>query len=203
MNKNIIYVLLAGLGKIFGELVYRMDNDIKNHPFIIGIASAFGMCFSLIPLIYFKTKSEKPNKRILLSFHYYKKHKKCKKYLLILVVAFLDFAQKFLTFLFVDDIDYNFWIFDMICLSILSYFILHNKLYIHKYLSLIIMIILGISLNIIIYLHGFFTEIKPFTIGLILLKEFIFCLNIIIIKYSMSVYYCIPYEIIFTKDFLP
>ena len=68
MNKNIIYVLLAGLGKIFGELIYRMDNDIKNHPFIIGIASAFGMCFSFIPLIYFKTKSEKPNKRILLSY---------------------------------------------------------------------------------------------------------------------------------------
>ena len=37
----------------------------------------------------------------------------------------------------------------MICLSVFSYFILKSKLYIHQYVSLFIMIIIGISLNVI------------------------------------------------------
>ena len=39
INKNIIYVLIGGLGKIFAEVIYDVDREITKHPFYLGIAS--------------------------------------------------------------------------------------------------------------------------------------------------------------------
>ena len=147
INKRIIFAIIGGLGKMFIELVYKMDHDFKRHPLIIGIASALGMCLSSILLIIYKIKYEKRANRFNSIYDFIRgaidrkltkndrRRKRRKKYLLILVSAFLDFAQKVLTFIFVDKIEYNFLVFDMLCISILSYFILKHILYSHKYIS--------------------------------------------------------------------
>ena len=163
INKNIIYVLIGGLGKIFAEVIYDVDREITKHPFYLGIASGLGMSLSLIPFFVFKKKSKTQKDQLIFinneknSISYNNNNKKDKnkkklkyqKYLLILASAFLDFAQKILSYVFIDNIDYNFWIFDMIFLSLFSYIVLKIKLYIHQYLTIGIMIILGISINVI------------------------------------------------------
>ena len=212
INKNIIYVLIGGLGKIFAEVIYDVDREITKHPFYLGIASGLGMSLSLIPFFIFKKKS-KTQKDLLIflnneknSISYNdnnekdknKKKLKYQKYLLILASAFLDFAQKLLTYVFIDDIDYNFWIFDMIFLSLFSYIVLNIKLYIHQYLTIGIMIILGISINVI-NLYDVEDKNRYLNILLVLLIEIIYSLSMVINKFLMEYRFCSPYEISFSQ----
>ena len=208
INKRIIFAIIGGLGKMFIELVYKVDNDFKKHPLIIGIASAIGMCLSSIPFIIYKIKYEKGEKKFNSLYNFKRrklspyqrkkltKRQRKKKFTLILVSAFLDFAQKVLTFIFVDKIEYNFLVFDMLCISILSYFILKHILYSHKFISLIIMIIFGIILNIIINLYGVSTGIKP-SIVFVFLIELLFSINIVINGFLLAKSISVPYEISF------
>ena len=122
------------------------------------------------------------------------------KYLLIFASAFLDFTQKLLSFFFVQDVKDNYWIVNMICLSIFSYFILKSKLYIHQRLSLYIMIILGIILNIIINLQVKYNKRivdKLYEISLSFIIELFFSLPFVINKYAMEYCYALSFEITF------
>ena len=213
INKNIIYVLIGAFGKIFAEYAYKIDKSMTKHPFIIGMSSAMGMCLSIIPLILLKIRSKNIKESLSIEGiidkdknREKKKRQIIKKYFLIFAAAILDFTQKILSYLFVEDIFYNFWIFDMLCLSIFSYIILKSKLYIHQYLSLFIMIIIGISLNVINLTNdkndnhdNNNNDIGKIilNIGLVFLIEVIYSLINVINKYSMEYCYCIPYEISF------
>ena len=212
INKNIIYVLIGGLGKIFAEVIYDVDREITKHPFYLGIASGLGMSLSLIPFFVFKKKSKTQKDQLIFinneknSISYNdnnekdknKKKLKYQKYLLILSSAFLDFAQKLLTYVFIDDIDYNFWIFDMIFLSLFSYIVLKIKLYIHQYLTIGIMIILGISINVI-NLYDVEDKNRYLNILLVHLIEIIYSLSMVINKFLMEYRFCSPYEISFSQ----
>ena len=212
INKNIIYVLIGGLGKIFAEVIYDVDREITKHPFYLGIASGLGMSLSLIPFLVFKKKSKTQKDELIFinneknSISYNdnnekdknKKKLKYQKYLLILASAFLDFAQKILTYVFIDNIDYNFWIFDMIFLSLFSYIVLKIKLYIHQYLTIGIMIILGISINVI-NLYDVEDKNRYKNILLVLLIEIIYSLSMVINKFLMEYRFCSPYEISFSQ----
>ena len=212
INKNIIYVLIGGLGKIFAEVIYDVDREITKHPFYLGIASGLGMSLSLIPFFVFKKKSKTQKDQLIFinneknSISYNdnnekdknKKKLKYQKYLLILASAFLDFAQKILSYVFIDNIDYNFWIFDMIFLSLFSYIVLKIKLYIHQYLTIGIMIILGISINVI-NLYDVEDKNRYKNILLVLLIEIIYSLSMVINKFLMEYRFCSPYEISFSQ----
>ena len=212
INKNIIYVLIGGLGKIFAEVIYDVDREITKHPFYLGIASGLGMSLSLIPFLVFKKKSKIQKDQLIFinneknSISYNdnnekdknKKKLKYQKYLLILASAFLDFAQKILTYVFIDNIDYNFWIFDMIFLSLFSYIVLKIKLYIHQYLTIGIMIILGISINVI-NLYDVEDKNRYKNILLVLLIEIIYSLSMVINKFLMEYRFCSPYKISFSQ----
>ena len=95
------------------------------------------------------------------------------------------------------DCPYNFWIFDIIFLSLFSYFILKMKLYKHQILNMIIIIILGAFLNVIIYfkLDDDNKGINILDLSLKLLSEIFFSLNYVIAKYNMRTNYCDPYEV--------
>ena len=212
INKNIIYVLIGGLGKIFAEVIYDVDREITKHPFYLGIASGLGMSLSLIPFLVFKKKSKIQKDQLIFinneknSISYNdnnekdknKKKLKYQKYLLILASAFLDFAQKILSYVFIDNIDYNFWIFDMIFLSLFSYIVLKIKLYIHQYLTIGIMIILGISINVI-NLYDVEDKNRYKNILLVLLIEIIYSLSMVINKFLMEYRFCSPYKISFSQ----
>jgi hypothetical protein len=172
----------------------------------MGIATSLGMCLSLFPLIFLKIRTKRRHKNNLieknlsdLDSQSSKDPRKttkiiASKILIIFFSAFLDFSQKFESFLSVSNIAYNFWIFDMVFLGIFSYFILKTKLYKHQYISLFILIILGIVQNIVQLIDDndkFYNLFRTFLI------EAIYSLIIVLNKYVMEYCYCLPYEVIF------
>jgi len=208
INKYIAFPIIGGLFKFIAELLlFKFKTKIYKHPFILGINSALGMCLSFFPFIIetiiseslkknysnYEKNSQKKEQQI---DYYSKQFNKIKsfKYLLILSAGALDFLQRFLTFYFIDDIIDNFWIFDVLFLSIFSYFILKTKLYIHQYISLSGIIIFGIIL-IVINLYDKNPTFR--SIIIVYSVEIIYTLNIVLNKFSMEKLFCSPFEISF------
>lgn len=209
LDKYIIIIIIGGIGKFFGGFITsKFGNLINNHPLILGINGALGMSLSLFPFIFIRISLRKANKNEIklkqnkliytnTSKLYYRKMR-IQKYLLILLSSILDFGQKFLTYLYIESIENNFWIFDTLFVNVFSIFILKIKLYKFQYLSLLIIILLGLILNIInLYnLSG-----KALTVLIIFAIEIMYSLKNVINKYSMEFNFCIPYEIGFYEGF--
>ena len=203
-NKNLIYSLIGGISNfIVNSLLYLFRDEVKlnKHPFILGINAGFGMSLAFIPYIYVhkcfkKTKEEKLNNKYIGNLH--KKTSKIgkrKKYIIVLLCAFLDFLQKMLVFIFSYNITNNVWIFNIIFLNIFTNMIKKNPLYKHQYFSSGIMILFGIGLNVI-NLYKMKVEDIPALI-LSIFIEIIYSLAIVLAKYSMDDLYYSPYEITF------
>ena len=218
INKYIIFAIIAGVSKWFvSAMVYIFKDYAKynEHPLIIGFNAGIGMSLSIIPLIIIKTKSHKKiknDKLILTSLlkgektavswgdlnyleKYNKKRLRTQKYLILLACAFLDFAQKFLSFFFTKLVINNIWMFNIIFISIFDYLILKSKLYKHQYISCIIIVAIGISATVV----GLIDETEKIAIKLILCIciELIYSLSIVLSKVLMDYRDCFPYEVTF------
>jgi len=205
INKYIIFAIIGGIFKLIPDiLLFDVETNINSHPFILSLNSGLGMCLSLFPFIIEKIISKPLEKKdanneenkLLRESHYSEHLKKIKyfKYLLILTSGALDFLQRFLVYYFLDEVKSNFWIFDVIFLSLFSYFILKTKLYIHQYISLLAILFLGVVQNII-NLYD-----KAPNIGKLIAQfsaEVVFTFNIVLNKYEMEKYFCSPFEISF------
>ena len=123
---------------------------------------------------------------------------------LILYSTIFDFLQCLLLYLFCYDCIYNLWFFDILLISLFSYFILKTKLYRHQFFSMIIIIIFGLMLNIIEYykLEDKDNKFDFFEIFMKFLCEIGLSLGIVIIKYNMVKTYSTPYEINFYEGLL-
>ena len=93
---------------------------------------------------------------------------------------------------------YSFWIFCIIYLWIFSYFILKIVLYRHHYFSIIIIFILGVSINII---NEKGANINYINIIKTISVDILFSLNIVINKYLMDNLLFTEYEICFYEGF--
>ena len=158
---------------IFGGiiiLIYKISMQyspkieiIDENPFLRSIYEALGMIMAFIPYVIIKNKSKARNKiynEQIIKSKIYKKLKdnkyilkkmKYKKYRFILYSTIFDFLQTLLTLLFIQYFVYNIWIFDIIIMSLFSFLILKTKYYKHQFISMIIIVILGLGLNIIAY----------------------------------------------------
>ena len=209
VDKNIIYLIIGAISKFMLSLISKyFGENVNAHPLIYAINAACGMCLSIFPFIYIKIRTKRLEKKEKESLtqkkliyndsyeeHYHKM--RCKKYFLILLSSMLDFGQKFLTILYNDEIIDNFWIFDILFVNIFSIFILKTKLYRFQYLSLSIIVFLGIILNFL-YLY----DLEERYILLIIFSiEVMYSLKNVINKYSMEYHFCSPYEIGFYEGF--
>lgn len=211
---------MGGVSKcVVGIMLYIFEDyaNYNKHPLIIGFNAGIGMSFALIPLIIEKTRSHRQivnNKakmihslslkntdtsHFLNEIDYMEKYGKSKlnrqKYLILLACAFLDFSQKFLTFLLKNYIINNVWIFNIIFISMFNYCLFKRKLYKHQYFSSIIIIVIGIVATII----GLLEEEEDIAIKLLLciFIEVQYSLAIVLSKYLMDYRSCSPYEITF------
>ena len=204
INIYIAFPLIGGVFKFIAELLlFKVDSEISDHPFILGINAALGMCLCLFPFLFEKIKSMPENKNNTLidknknvKDPYLESFNKIKyyKYFFMLFAGIFDFLQKFLTFYYLEDIENNFWIFDILFLSLFSFLILKTKLYEHQLFSLISIILLGIVQNIINLKDK---HVKLKSIAIISSIEIIYTFNIVLNKYSMNKYFCSPFEISF------
>ena len=209
INKKILYAFAGGLCKLLPEIIlYNIEQqELRSHPLILGLNSGLGMIFAIIPLIYFnknikKLNLKKPqNQEYSLNDYqeliyeenidYYVNDQNSKTLVIILIIAFLDLCQKFLSF-FIGSYN-NFWMFDSLFIIIFSYFILKMKFFKHHLLSLIVIIISGIILNIFKLIESF--EFIDFINSVIV--EIIYSLEIVLSKYAMEKKFCSPFRIVY------
>ena len=209
-DKHLIYPLFGGISKLIVNLIFYLFTDnveINNHPFILGINAGLGMSLTIIPYL-FKLKLDKKSKRKK-EFNASKKldeidknnnpMKKRNKYLIIFICSFLDFLQKDLVFLFSYSINNNIWMFNILFLNIFTSIIIKNQIYKHQYLSLGIMILLGILLNIFDLKEMKLNDLSILFLSIII--EIIYSLEIVLAKYGMDNNSCSPFEITFYEGF--
>ena len=229
INKYIFFAVIAGLSKCFVSVmvyIFREYAKYNEHPFIIGFNAGLGMSLSIIPLIIVKTKSHTDIKKDKLNtlqslqsmqsltketktktsdadLNYFEKYDKrrlkIQKYLILLACAFLDFAQKFLSFFLKNLIINNIWIFNIGFISLFDYLIMKAKLYKHQYISCIIIVLLGIAATVI----GLLEQKDNIVIKLFLCIgiEIMFSLAIVLSKFLMDHRDCSPYEVTFYEGF--
>ena len=207
INKYILFALIAGLSKCFVSVMLYIFKDYakyNKHPLIIGFNAGIGMSLSIIPLLIVKTKSRRDKKndkskvnqtQTLIGTNtasswgdlsylekYDKKKLRIQKYLILLACAFLDFAQKFLSFFLKSLIINNIWMFNIIFISIFDYFIL-------------IIVLLGIAATVIGLLGE--TGNIPLKLFLCIGIEIMYSLAIVLSKFLMDFRSCTPYEVTF------
>ena len=218
INKYILFAFIAGLSKCFVSImVFKFDKfaNYNKHPLIIGFNAGIGMSLSIIPLIIVKTKSRrdktndksKENQQLSLKgtrislgdVNYIEKYDKKKlriqKYLILLACAFLDFAQKFLSFFLKKLIINNIWMFNIIFISLFDYLIMKAKLYKHQYISCIIIVLIGIAATIV----GLLGDNEKITIKLFLCIgiEIMYSLAIVLAKFLMDHRSISPFDVTF------
>ena len=208
INMKFLIPIIGGIIRLIYRFLVNINSKyeiILKNPFILSIYTSMGMVFAFIPYIILKYRSKKINSNIhenksklnieLVHYNIFKKTR-LKKYKLILASSICDFSETLIIYTFCMKCIYNLWMFDILFMSVFSYFLLKTKLYKHQYLSMIIIIVLGLVLNVLEYFKS--ENNYEFNVLEILMKflgEIFLSLCIVITKYNMEKNYCNPYEI--------
>ena len=113
--------------------------------------------------------------------------KKFAKFRFIFYSTIVDFSQTLLTTLFSLNNSFNLWNFDIIFFSLFSYLMLKTKFYRHQYVSMIIIIILGLILNITeTFKYDTENTSGVFEITMIFISEICFSFRLSIVKYNIE-----------------
>ena len=224
------YIILILFGAIFRSLLTLLEQNSVNfenenkHPIVYSMIYSLGLClnFILVLIIKFRKKSAKEVERkksvvdnllpldkdnCINAFANMniKQITNKEKYLWILLISIIDYiSYVFFCKFWVNYDNYlNTWAFTIGFMSIFSYKILQIKYYRHHYLCIIVIIIEGISYNIIS--HKFYPEafMKNYLHYLsFLVTEVIFSLLSVLDKYLIHKKYINSYEILFSQGII-
>ena len=215
-DKMIIVPIFGGIVRLVYLFLYDInpkEEILNENPLIRGIYIALGMILSFLLYIIQRIRTNKSINRKddinselikgkgtkksfkLLHYDIYAKQRK-NKYKLIFLSSIFDFLQT-ITVSFSYKCVYNLWVFNIIIMPFFSFLILKNKIYIHHYLSIIMIIFLGFVLNIVEYFKKDDNEDKIDLSEIFwkFISEICFCFALIIIKYNMEKNFCSIYEI--------
>ena len=161
-----LYILLIPLGAVFSTVeeiiiskskkLSHLDINKEQHPVILAINKAFGLCLSFIFFIIYKICNKKNKntnvfllEKMLNKIILNKNVSNIEKFLWILLGAVLDFSANILySYCSIETDDYlTFWSTNIILMSLFSFLFLNMKLYKHHYLSIIFIMIIGIIYN--------------------------------------------------------
>ena len=218
INRKFLIPVLGGIIGLIFKIFIRYSPKIGiilENPFLFNMYVTLGLVFAFIPFLIIKYRSKAEhkiyNEQIIKSKLYKKlkdsknviKKMKFKKYRFIFYSTFFDFLQAFLLNLFIATFVYNLWIFDIIFISLFSFLILKTKYYKHQFISMTIIIVLGLGLNIIAYfkLGDAEDKLKLFDIFIKFISEICFSLCVVIMKYNMEKNYCDPFEFCIWQGF--
>ena len=210
VDKNILYMIIGGLIRFLTNyfLDQELLSNILNHSLVMNFASSLGLMLSFIPFIIYKIRNkefkccDKNIKNNNLVYNNLFEAIIYGKYKWILLSSFIDFIQTIVIDNFCALCRVNMWIFDILFISIFSYLIFKIKLYIHHYISIIIIISVGISLDI--YLDHYIFNDKDYFLQMLFkfISEILLSLGFVIDKYTMEKKFCSPYEICFYHGFI-
>ena len=209
LDKNIIYMIIGGLFRLLVSvfLDQKILSSIIEHSLVMNFSSSFGLMLSFIPLIIYKIRNKEffcfqRNKKYDLVYNNLYEALIYGKYKWILLSSVVDFIQTMVMDQFCAYCPVNMWIFDILFISIFSYFIFKIKLYLHHYLSVLLIICIGIVLDV--YLQHYIFNDKDYFVSMIFkfFSEIFLSLGFIIDKYTMEKKFCSPYELCFYHGFI-
>ena len=208
IDKKIISILLGCISIFISRaLNYSLfiESKLWNQPILINIYIAFSKLFTIIPFIIYKKRviiikdkkddsSNNSRKNIKLIYKDYYNDNIRGRWKYLILTSLIFFIQSFIlirTF----EIESNTWILDILITSILCYLIFKIKLYKHHYMSIIIIILIGFIIDIV--LGNLQQDITENILYLLLrfLREILYSLHDVIVKYIIEKKYCSIYEI--------
>ena len=204
LDINLIYMVVGGLFRFFVNLFLNQDilSSILDHSLVMNISSSLGLMISFIPWIIYKIRNKEmtccsKTKKNGLVYNDSIELIKYGKYKWILLSSIIDFIQTMVIDQFCVYCRVNMWIFDILFISIFYFLIFKIKLYMHHYISVLLIIAIGISLDI--YLNNYIFNDKEYVLSMLFkfLSEIILSLGFVIDKYTMEKKFCSPYEMCF------
>ena len=173
VNLYMLLIILRAFLKAFKEHITSNLSKLrqgeanepgKQHPVIITINYAMGLCLSFILLIIYKLYNKRnKNKNILnqekIVYTHNKRISKKEKFFWILLAAPFDFfATLIYSYNWIKEEDILcYWPTNIILMALFSYLILKKKLFKHHYLSIIIITVFGLAHN---FVSGLFEKEK-------------------------------------------
>lgn len=187
INKYLFFPFIGGIVKLFVEFyLHRFNKDLTTHPLINGLNESIGFSLALIPFLIFNFKKRKNQEKN----DYYLKFDS--KIFLLVLSSFLVFLQKYILYCINHFDMINLWLFDIIFFSFFSYLILGQKLYIHQFISFIILFICS---SIFFYFYFNVNEMKFIDFIVLVFVEILFCSSHVLIKYIFDNKNCTGWEI--------
>ena len=155
IDKNLIPIIVSCVISFLNRLLTKIeDSKLFSHPILVNIISAFPKLFVVIPIIKdkissYKKKQQKSSNNIELIYTDPKIDvtKGSGKYLILSSTIY--FIQGIIVIYTNNIKSKNSWIWDILILSLLYYLVFKSKLYLHHYLSIILIILTGIILDLV------------------------------------------------------
>ena len=206
IDQKIIPILLGFVFCFSTRFLYFVETILFAHPVVVGLSISIAKFLNIIPLIIIKIRSKKVHSKLNQSnnksFNDYEiYHKKIRtknknKYIYYLLTAGIFFVIVILQVLTIS-INVNFWILDIVFTPFFYYLMFKVKLYKHHYLSIILIILIGIVIDTFL---GNLQDNIPKNLIYIFIKiirELLLSFFDVINKYIMETKYCTVYELSF------
>ena len=204
INNNIIPIIIGCIFAFLSRLLFNYkDAKLFEHPIISNIVPLFLYFITIIPLKILNNRVKKNNvnneknenntKRKLIFKNIYQEIIKG-KWKFIILASVIDFIQGVIL-IYSKEIKTNFWILDLIITCLFYYLIFKIRLYRHHYLSIILIILIGLSLDLV--LENLQNDILNNWSLLLLrfVREILISLENVINKYIMEKKFCSVYEL--------
>ena len=206
IDKNIIPIIVGCVFCFLSRLLLRFpgDSELYDHAIIVNILVSISYFFTIIPFLILKYRTNNKHKIESIKNNdledmediptITQKDITKGKLLYIFLYNFIDFVQGIIL-VYSLELKSNYWILDIFITCIFYYLIFKIKLYKHHYLSMILIIIIGIILDLVLENLQYDLKNKLGFTLLRLLREILFSLNFVVVRYLFEKKYCSIYEI--------
>ena len=206
IDKNIISIIVGCAFCFFSRLLFRFpgDSELFDHAIIVNILVSISYFFTIIPFLILKYRTNNKHKIESIQNNdledmediptITQKDITKGKLLYIFLYNFIDFVQGIII-MYSIELKSNYWILNIFIASVFYYLIFKIKLYKHHYLSMILIIVIGIILDLVLenLQYDIVNELK--FVLLRLLREILYSLNFVVNKYLFEKKFCSIYEI--------
>ena len=211
INTNLIPIIVGCVFCFLNRLLNQYEGtSLFKNVMLTNIFISFSDLFTIVPYIIFKIRSKKvykpenkeitPNESQETKFEYlyeesYDIEDDVQGKGKFIVLIGLIFFVNYLIFVYIFALKTNTWIMYILFTSIFYYLFFKSKLYRHHYLSIVIILIIGLVID---FVEGNIQKDFTDNIKLILLsflRVILLSLVYVLIKYTMEKKYASPYEI--------
>ena len=206
IDKTLIVIIVGCIFCFLNRLLNQYNSQLYNYPVLTSICISLSRFLTVIPFIILKIKSHRlnkaremintNNKQIKLIYNDKEKQNIKGKWKFIVLSALAFLIQLFF-FVYSFEVKTNSWISYILIASIFYYLMFKVKLYKHHYLSILLIILIGLIIDIVT--ENLQNELinNPLHLAMKLLKEIFYPLYNVIAKYTMERKYVSVYEFSF------